>query len=211
MLYCDLAETYYLLYPVQVNALALQFTNLLLILALCLLDFCFFISSWDACSTDSESHLVFSVFPARRKWNNSLWANADITFCSDICKQMFLFQWPGTLQVCVSLQAPGKESKKEKWFKTLVHEAIYTSQDFPMSFLTGRDAIVGFPSGHGLTISPVVCSRYRNCVYTYRILPDKENKLIVQVSHLCAIWYHKNVFENTGFQSNSNTKRKKII
>lgn len=40
-----------------------------------------------------------------------------------------------------------------------------------------------FPSGDGLTISPLICSRFRNCVYTYRILPDKENKLIVQVSH----------------------------
>lgn len=45
LLCCDLAEIYYLLFPIQVNALALQFTNLLLILALCLLDFCFFISS----------------------------------------------------------------------------------------------------------------------------------------------------------------------
>lgn len=84
-------------------------------------------------------------------------------------------------------------------FKTLVHEAIYVSQDFPMSFLMGRDAIVRFLSGHGLTISPVVCSRYRNCVYTYRILPDKENKLIVQVSHLCTIRSHKNVLENCWF------------
>lgn len=45
LLCCDLAEIYYLLFAIQVNALALQFTNLLLILALCLLDFCFFISS----------------------------------------------------------------------------------------------------------------------------------------------------------------------
>lgn len=44
-LYYDLAEIYYLLFPIQVNAMALQFTHLLLILALCLSDFCFFISS----------------------------------------------------------------------------------------------------------------------------------------------------------------------
>lgn len=36
LLYCDLAELYYLLFPIQVNALALQFTHLLLILALSL-------------------------------------------------------------------------------------------------------------------------------------------------------------------------------
>lgn len=40
-----------------------------------------------------------------------------------------------------------------------------------------------FPSADILTASPLICSRFRNCVYTYRILPDKENKLIVQVSH----------------------------
>lgn len=41
LLYCDLAEIYYLLFPVQVNALALQFTCLLLILA-----FAFWISAF---------------------------------------------------------------------------------------------------------------------------------------------------------------------
>lgn len=121
---------------------------------------------------------------------------------------MFLFQLPGTICVCVSLQTPVKKSKKEKWFKTLVHEAICVSQDFPISFLMGRDAILRFPPGHGLTISPVVCSRYRNCVYTYRILPDKENKLIVQVSHLCTLWFHKNVLEKGWFQFLHQQKKK---
>lgn len=68
-------------------------------------------------------------------------------------------------------------------FKTLVHEAIYVSRDLPVPFLMGWSATVQFPSGDGLTVYLLICSRYRNCVYTYRILPDKENKLIVQVSH----------------------------
>lgn len=67
--------------------------------------------------------------------------------------------------------------------KTLVHAAIYVSRDLPVPFVMGKSATVRFPSGDGITISPLICSRYRNCVYTYRILPDKENKLIVQVSH----------------------------
>lgn len=76
------------------------------------------------------------------------------------------------------------QGKKEReMFKTLEHEATSVSWELPILFLMGRGATVQLPSGHDLTVSPLTCSRFRNCVYTYRILPDKENKLIVQVSH----------------------------
>lgn len=69
-------------------------------------------------------------------------------------------------------------------FKTLLHEAIYVSRDIAVPPLMGRGVMVQLiPSGGNLTASPLICSRFRNCVYTYRILPDKEKKLIVQVSH----------------------------
>lgn len=72
LLYCDLAEIYYLLFPVQVNALALQFTRLLLILA-----FAFWISAFSflpetPALLTARATWCFLSFQPEEEWNNSL-------------------------------------------------------------------------------------------------------------------------------------------
>lgn len=118
-------------------------------------------------------------------WALAHWCGTPLgksLFYPPLNKNLIECNWDKTIVIAdVTLEAWGKW---REMFKTLMHEAFCVSRDLAVSPLVGRSATVQFiPSGGNLTACPLICSRFRNCVYTYRILPDKEKKLIVQVSH----------------------------
>lgn len=84
--YCDLAEIYNLFFPIQVDAL--QFTHSLLILALCL-GFLLF-HSFLRCPLYWQLELfgVFFFSGQKKSWIACSEADADTTFCSNICKHI---------------------------------------------------------------------------------------------------------------------------
>ncbi|KFW89758.1 Phosphatidylinositol 3,4,5-trisphosphate 5-phosphatase 1, partial [Phalacrocorax carbo] len=62
------------------------------------------------------------------------------------------------------------------------HGNITRSRAEDLLSKVGKDGSFLVRASESIPSAYALCVLYRNCVYTYRILPDKENKLIVQVS-----------------------------
>ncbi|NXO72847.1 SHIP1 phosphatase, partial [Phainopepla nitens] len=75
------------------------------------------------------------------------------------------------------------------------HGNITRSRAEDLLSKVGKDGSFLVRASESIASAYALCVLYRNCVYTYRILPDKENKLIVQASEGVAVKYFQNLEE----------------
>ncbi|NXO86792.1 SHIP1 phosphatase, partial [Sitta europaea] len=75
------------------------------------------------------------------------------------------------------------------------HGNITRSRAEDLLSKVGKDGSFLVRASESIASAYALCVLYRNCVYTYRILPDKENKLIVQASDGVPVRYFQNLEE----------------
>uniref|UniRef100_A0A8C3DPE1 phosphatidylinositol-3,4,5-trisphosphate 5-phosphatase n=1 Tax=Corvus moneduloides TaxID=1196302 RepID=A0A8C3DPE1_CORMO len=75
------------------------------------------------------------------------------------------------------------------------HGNITRSRAEDLLSKVGKDGSFLVRASESIASAYALCVLYRNCVYTYRILPDKENKLIVQASEGVPVKYFQNLEE----------------
>ncbi|NXK68046.1 SHIP1 phosphatase, partial [Sylvietta virens] len=75
------------------------------------------------------------------------------------------------------------------------HGNITRSRAEDLLSKVGKDGSFLVRASESIASAYALCVLYRNCVYTYRILPGKENKLIVQASEGVPVRYFQNLEE----------------
>ncbi|NWR44526.1 SHIP1 phosphatase, partial [Regulus satrapa] len=75
------------------------------------------------------------------------------------------------------------------------HGNITRSRAEDLLSKVGTDGSFLVRASESIASAYALCVLYRNCVYTYRILPDKENKLIVQASEGVPVKYFQSLEE----------------
>ncbi|NWT87233.1 SHIP1 phosphatase, partial [Lanius ludovicianus] len=75
------------------------------------------------------------------------------------------------------------------------HGNITRSRAEDLLSKVGKDGSFLVRASESIASAYALCVLYQNCVYTYRILPDKENKLIVQASEGVPVKYFQNLEE----------------
>ncbi|KFP92702.1 Phosphatidylinositol 3,4,5-trisphosphate 5-phosphatase 1, partial [Apaloderma vittatum] len=84
------------------------------------------------------------------------------------------------------------------------HGNITRSRAEDLLSKVGKDGSFLVRASESIASAYALCVLYRNCVYTYRILPDKENKLIVQASEGVPVKYFENLEELIEFYKKEN-------
>ncbi|NXA08339.1 SHIP1 phosphatase, partial [Sapayoa aenigma] len=84
------------------------------------------------------------------------------------------------------------------------HGNITRSRAEDLLSKVGKDGSFLVRASESIASAYALCVLYRNCVYTYRILPDKEKKLIVQASEGVPVKYFENLEELIEFYKKEN-------
>ncbi|KFV67736.1 Phosphatidylinositol 3,4,5-trisphosphate 5-phosphatase 1, partial [Dryobates pubescens] len=84
------------------------------------------------------------------------------------------------------------------------HGNITRSRAEDLLSKVGKDGSFLVRASESIASAYALCVLYRNCVYTYRILPDKENKLIVQASEGVPVKYFETLEELIEFYKKEN-------
>ncbi|XP_009884834.1 PREDICTED: phosphatidylinositol 3,4,5-trisphosphate 5-phosphatase 1 [Charadrius vociferus] len=84
------------------------------------------------------------------------------------------------------------------------HGNITRSRAEDLLSKVGKDGSFLVRASESIASAYALCVLFRNCVYTYRILPDKENKLIVQASEGVPVKYFENLEELIEFYKKEN-------
>ncbi|XP_065531153.1 phosphatidylinositol 3,4,5-trisphosphate 5-phosphatase 1 isoform X3 [Lathamus discolor] len=84
------------------------------------------------------------------------------------------------------------------------HGNITRSRAEDLLSKVGKDGSFLVRASESIASAYALCVLFRNCVYTYRILPDKENKLIVQASEGVPVKYFENLVELIEFYKKEN-------
>ncbi|XP_010219061.1 PREDICTED: phosphatidylinositol 3,4,5-trisphosphate 5-phosphatase 1 [Tinamus guttatus] len=84
------------------------------------------------------------------------------------------------------------------------HGNITRSRAEDLLSKVGKDGSFLVRASESIPSAYALCVLFRNCVYTYRILPDKENKLIVQASEGVPVKYFENLEELIDFYKQEN-------
>uniref|UniRef100_A0A8C2TYF5 phosphatidylinositol-3,4,5-trisphosphate 5-phosphatase n=1 Tax=Coturnix japonica TaxID=93934 RepID=A0A8C2TYF5_COTJA len=84
------------------------------------------------------------------------------------------------------------------------HGNITRSRAEDLLSKVGKDGSFLVRASESIASAYALCVLYRNCVYTYRILPDKEKKLIVQASEGVPVKYFDNLEELIEFYKKEN-------
>ncbi|NWR91088.1 SHIP1 phosphatase, partial [Furnarius figulus] len=84
------------------------------------------------------------------------------------------------------------------------HGNITRSRAEDLLSKVGKDGSFLVRASESIASAYALCVLYQNCVYTYRILPGKENKLIVQASEGVPVKYFENLEELIEFYKKGN-------
>eukprot|EP00076_Gallus_gallus_P043760 XP_025009298.1 phosphatidylinositol 3,4,5-trisphosphate 5-phosphatase 1 isoform X2 [Gallus gallus] len=84
------------------------------------------------------------------------------------------------------------------------HGNITRSRAEDLLSKVGKDGSFLVRASESIASAYALCVLFRNCVYTYRILPDKEKKLIVQASEGVPVKYFDNLEELIEFYKKEN-------
>ncbi|NXN99182.1 SHIP1 phosphatase, partial [Rhinopomastus cyanomelas] len=84
------------------------------------------------------------------------------------------------------------------------HGNITRSRAEDLLSKVGKDGSFLVRASESIASAYALCVLFRNCVYTYRILPGKENKLIVQASEGVPVKYFENLEELIEFYRKEN-------
>ncbi|NXF71490.1 SHIP1 phosphatase, partial [Sclerurus mexicanus] len=84
------------------------------------------------------------------------------------------------------------------------HGNITRSRAEDLLSKVGKDGSFLVRASESIASAYALCVLYQNCVYTYRILPGKENKLIVQASEGVPVKYFENLEELIEFYKKEN-------
>ncbi|NXG41044.1 SHIP1 phosphatase, partial [Psilopogon haemacephalus] len=84
------------------------------------------------------------------------------------------------------------------------HGNITRSRAEDLLSKVGKDGSFLVRASESIASAYALCLLFRNCVYTYRILPDKENKLIVQASEGVPVKYFETLEELIEFYKKEN-------
>uniref|UniRef100_A0A8C3SCN3 phosphatidylinositol-3,4,5-trisphosphate 5-phosphatase n=1 Tax=Chelydra serpentina TaxID=8475 RepID=A0A8C3SCN3_CHESE len=84
------------------------------------------------------------------------------------------------------------------------HGNITRSKAEDLLSKVGKDGSFLVRASESISSAYALCVLFRNCVYTYRILPNKENKLIVQASEGVPVKYFDNLDELIEFYKKEN-------
>uniref|UniRef100_A0A674I2H5 phosphatidylinositol-3,4,5-trisphosphate 5-phosphatase n=1 Tax=Terrapene triunguis TaxID=2587831 RepID=A0A674I2H5_9SAUR len=84
------------------------------------------------------------------------------------------------------------------------HGNITRSKAEDLLSKVGKDGSFLVRASESVSSAYALCVLFRNCVYTYRILPNKENKLIVQASEGVPVKYFDNLDELIEFYKKEN-------
>ncbi|XP_061492450.1 phosphatidylinositol 3,4,5-trisphosphate 5-phosphatase 1 isoform X2 [Rhineura floridana] len=84
------------------------------------------------------------------------------------------------------------------------HGTITRSRAEDLLSKIGKDGSFLVRASESIPSAYALCLLYRNCVYTYRILPNKENKLVIQASEGVPVQYFNNLDELIEFYKKEN-------
>nr|XP_020643082.1 phosphatidylinositol 3,4,5-trisphosphate 5-phosphatase 1 isoform X1 [Pogona vitticeps] len=84
------------------------------------------------------------------------------------------------------------------------HGTITRSRAEDLLSKVGKDGSFLVRASESIPSAYALCLLYRNCVYTYRILPNKENKLVIQASEGVPVQYFNNLEELIEFYKKEN-------
>ncbi|XP_064522781.1 phosphatidylinositol 3,4,5-trisphosphate 5-phosphatase 1 isoform X3 [Pseudopipra pipra] len=84
------------------------------------------------------------------------------------------------------------------------HGNITRSRAEDLLSKVGKDGSFLVRASESIASAYALCVLFRNCVYTYRILPGKENKLVVQASEGVPVKYFENLEELIEFYKKEN-------
>ncbi|XP_077205403.1 phosphatidylinositol 3,4,5-trisphosphate 5-phosphatase 1 isoform X1 [Paroedura picta] len=84
------------------------------------------------------------------------------------------------------------------------HGTITRSRAEDLLSKVGKDGSFLVRASESISSAYALCLLHRNCVYTYRILPNKENKLVIQASEGVPVQYFNNLEELIEFYKKEN-------
>ncbi|XP_044291255.1 phosphatidylinositol 3,4,5-trisphosphate 5-phosphatase 1 isoform X1 [Varanus komodoensis] len=84
------------------------------------------------------------------------------------------------------------------------HGTITRSRAEDLLSKIGKDGSFLVRASESIQSAYALCLLYRNCVYTYRILPNKENKLVIQASEGVPVQYFNSLDELIEFYKKDN-------
>ncbi|XP_048362861.1 phosphatidylinositol 3,4,5-trisphosphate 5-phosphatase 1 [Sphaerodactylus townsendi] len=84
------------------------------------------------------------------------------------------------------------------------HGTITRSRAEDLLSKVGKDGSFLVRASESISSAYALCLLHRNCVYTYRILPNKENKLVIQASEGVPVQYFNNLDELIEFYKKEN-------